>query len=107
MVWFSFSIITCWTALGGVLIIGVRAGDPPVMIFGWVRVCVFTMLVALAMAELCSRWPVAGEQYSWVALLAPRRVSLQLSYVAGWFMLTGDSPTPVGARACAFSPVPY
>ncbi|KAF4771469.1 hypothetical protein N7455_007806 [Penicillium solitum] len=89
MVGFSFSIVTCWTALSGVFIIGIQAGGPPVMIFGWIGVCVFTMFIALAMAEMCSRWPVAGGQYSWVAMLAPPRVSRKLSYITGWFMLTG------------------
>ncbi|OQD79439.1 hypothetical protein PENANT_c051G03372 [Penicillium antarcticum] len=86
---FSFSIVTCWTALSGVFIIGVGAGGPPVMIFGWIGVCIFTIFIALAMAEMCSRWPVAGGQYSWVAMLAPPRVSRQLSYITGWFMLIG------------------
>ncbi|KAI3139145.1 hypothetical protein CBS147326_2823 [Penicillium roqueforti] len=89
MVGFSFSIVTCWTALSGVFIIGVEAGGPPVMIFGWVGVCAVTILIALAMAEMCSRWPVAGGQYSWVAMLAPPKVSRQLSYITGWFMLIG------------------
>ncbi|KAL4974868.1 hypothetical protein BDW66DRAFT_160907 [Aspergillus desertorum] len=89
MIGFSFSIVTCWTALSGVFIIGVRAGGPPVMGFGWIGVCVVTSTVALSMAEMCSRWPVAGGQYSWVALLAPPQVSRQLSYITGWFMLTG------------------
>ncbi|EAA64822.1 hypothetical protein AN1702.2 [Aspergillus nidulans FGSC A4] len=69
MIGFSFSIVTCWTALSGVFIIGVKAGGPPVMVFGWIGVCVVTLTVALSMAEMCSRWPVAGGQL--------------------WFMLTG------------------
>ncbi|CEL10752.1 Putative GABA permease [Aspergillus calidoustus] len=89
MIGFSFSIVTCWTALSGGFIIGVTAGGPPVMIFGWIGVCVLTLTVAFSMAEMCSRWPVAGGQYSWVALLAPPKVSRELSYITGWFMLTG------------------
>ncbi|KAF9890903.1 hypothetical protein FE257_005479 [Aspergillus nanangensis] len=89
MIGFSFSIVTCWTALSGVFIVGVNAGGPPVMIFGWIGVCVVTMAIALSMAEMCSKWPVAGGQYSWVALLAPPRISRPLSYITGWFMLTG------------------
>ncbi|KAG2415000.1 hypothetical protein HFD88_006190 [Aspergillus terreus] len=89
MIGFSFSIVTCWTALSGVFIVGVNAGGPPVMIYGWIGVCTVTMAIALSMAEMCSRWPVAGGQYSWVALLAPPRVSRQMSYITGWFMLTG------------------
>ncbi|GLB05163.1 hypothetical protein AtubIFM57258_011199 [Aspergillus tubingensis] len=34
MIGFSFSIVTCWSALSGVFIIGVDAGGPPVMLFG-------------------------------------------------------------------------
>ncbi|KAL4885566.1 GABA permease [Aspergillus karnatakaensis] len=89
MIGFSFSIVTCWTALSGGFIIGVTAGGPPVMVFGWLGVCIVTLTVAFSMAEMCSQWPIAGGQYSWVALLAPSRVSRQLSYITGWFMLTG------------------
>lgn len=59
------------------------------MLFGWVGVCVLTITVALAMAEMCSRWPVAGGQYTWVSLLAPRKIARPMSYITGWFMLTG------------------
>lgn len=54
MVGFSFSIVTSWTALSGVLIIGVETGGPPVMIWGWLAVCLFTLSVAYSMAEMCS-----------------------------------------------------
>ncbi|KAL4867375.1 hypothetical protein BDV12DRAFT_209944 [Aspergillus spectabilis] len=89
MIGFSFIIVTCWTALSGSFIIGVTAGGPPVMIFGWIGVCIVTLSVAFSMAEMCSQWPVAGGQYSWVALLAPFKVSRQVSYITGWFMVTG------------------
>ncbi|KAL4929123.1 uncharacterized protein BDV17DRAFT_291119 [Aspergillus undulatus] len=79
MVGFNFSIVTCWTALSGVFIIGVTAGGPPVMVFGWLGVCAITLTVAFSMAEMCSQLPVAGGQYSWVALLAPPRISRPLS----------------------------
>ncbi|GJP90426.1 hypothetical protein CBS115989_1208 [Aspergillus niger] len=89
MIGFSFSIVTCWSALSGVFIIGVDAGGPPVMLFGWLGVCVITFAVALSMAEWCSRWPVAGGQYSWVFLLAPPKIAREMSYITGWFMLMG------------------
>ncbi|CAI6341127.1 unnamed protein product [Periconia digitata] len=89
MVGFSFSIVTSWTALSGVLIIGVESGGPPVMIYGWVGVCLFSLSIAYSMAEMCSAYPVAGGQYSWVAILAPPRWARGFSYVCGWFMLIG------------------
>ncbi|EOD52824.1 putative gaba permease protein [Neofusicoccum parvum] len=89
MIGFSFSIVTCWTALSGVLIVGVESGGPPVMIWSWVGVCAVSLAVAYSMAEMCSAYPVAGGQYSWVAILAPKRWARGLSYVCGWFMLIG------------------
>lgn len=59
------------------------------MLFGWLGVCVITFAVALSMAEWCSRWPVAGGQYSWVFLLAPPKIAREMSYITGWFMLMG------------------
>lgn len=56
MVGFSFSIVTSWTALSGVLIIGVESGGPPVMIWGWLAVCAVTLAVAYSMAEMCSAY---------------------------------------------------
>jgi choline transport protein len=89
MIGFCFSIVSSWTALSGVLIIGAESGGPPVMIWSWVGVCVFSMAVALSMAEMCSAYPLAGGQYSWAAILAPRSWSKGLSYICGWFMLIG------------------
>ncbi|ORY12966.1 GABA permease [Clohesyomyces aquaticus] len=89
MVGFSFSIVTCWTALSGVLIVGVEAGGPPVMIWSWLGICLVSLTVAYSMAEMCSAYPVAGGQYSWVAILAPQRWARGFSYVCGWFMLIG------------------
>ena len=89
MIGFSFSIVTCWSALSGVLIVGVESGGPPVMIWSWIAVCAFSLCVAYSMAEMCSCYPVAGGQYSWVAVLAPRSLARGFSYATGWFMLIG------------------
>lgn len=86
---FSFSIVTCWSALSGVLIIGAESGGPPVMIWSWVGVCLVSLTVAYSMAEMCSAYPVAGGQYSWVAVLAPKKTARGFSYICGWFMIIG------------------
>ena len=89
MIGFSFSIVTSWTALGSVLIIGVESGGPPVMIWSWIGISIFALAVAYSMAEICSAYPVAGGQYSWVAILAPPSVARGMSWITGWFMITG------------------
>lgn len=81
---FSFSIVTSWTALSGVLIVGVQSGGAPVMIWSWIFVCLCTLAVAYSLAEMCSAFPTSGGQYCWVALLAPRNMRRGLSYVCGW-----------------------
>jgi len=81
---------TCsWSALGGVLVTGVNAGGPPVMIWGWVGISCVSLCVAYSMAEMCSEFPVAGGQYSWVYILSPRSIRRQFSYLTGWFMIIG------------------
>ncbi|KAL1985730.1 hypothetical protein VTN96DRAFT_7478 [Rasamsonia emersonii] len=89
MIGFSFSVVTSWTALSGVFIVGVTSGGPPVMVYSFIGVSLLTFAVAIPMAEMCSMFPVAGGQYSWVAALAPPRIARGFSYIAGWFMLIG------------------
>ena len=64
-----------WTALGGVLITGVNAGGPAVMIYSWIGISLLSICVAYSLAEMCSALPLAGGQYSWVAVLAPPKVN--------------------------------
>jgi choline transport protein len=82
-----------WSALGGVLVAGVGSGGPPVMIWGWIAVSILSLCVAYSMAEMCSKYPVAGAQYSWVYILSPKAIRRQSSYVTGWFMIVGMWPT--------------
>ncbi|KAJ5132384.1 hypothetical protein N7448_006542 [Penicillium atrosanguineum] len=89
MIGFSFSVVTSWTALSGVFIVGVTSGGPPVMVFSFIGVSILTLAVAMPMAEMCSMYPVAGGQYSWVAALAPPKIARGLSYITGWFLIIG------------------
>lgn len=89
MIGFAFSIVTSWTALGGVLIVGVQSGGPPVMIYSWIGVSLFGLAVAYSMAEMCSAYPLAGGQYSWVAVIAPPSIARGMSWVTEWFMIVG------------------
>lgn len=81
-----------WTALAGTFIVGVTAGGPPVMVYSFLAVCILSLCVAIPLAEMCSMYPVAGGQYSWVAVLAPPGIARGLAYTDGWFMLIGMHP---------------
>ena len=69
MIGFAFSIVTSWTALGGVLIVGVESGGPPVMIYSWIAVSIFGLAVAYSMAEMCSAYPIAGKKRQLIIIL--------------------------------------
>ena len=49
----------------------------------------FHINAQLHLLKILQAYPVAGGQYSWVAILAPPRVARAMSYVTGWFMCTG------------------
>jgi amino acid transporter len=74
----SFSIISVLTGVFSTYKIAIQAGGPAGLGLGWPLVCVGTMLVALAMAELASAFPTAGALYHWSALLGGRS--------AGWMV---------------------
>ncbi|KAI1612688.1 amino acid transporter [Exophiala viscosa] len=89
MIGFAFSVLTCWTALAGSLVAAIEAGGPPVIIYSWIGVCFFSLFVAYSFAEICSAFPVAGGQYSWVAILTPPKWARLTSYLCGWFIVIG------------------
>ncbi|KAK9246128.1 Hnm1p [Lipomyces tetrasporus] len=90
MIGFSFAILTCWTALGTTLSSAMLNGGPAALLWGWIGVCFFTVFVVLSMAEICSAFPVAGGQYSWVLLVTEFKPwGRGLSYATGWIQLAG------------------
>lgn len=89
MLGFAWSVLTTWTALGGSLVAAIEAGGPPVVVYSWIAVSFFTLFVAYSFAEICSAFPVAGGQYSWVAILTPPKFARLTSYLCGWFIVIG------------------
>lgn len=73
----SFSIISILTGAIQLYGYGLQHGGPLVMTLGWWIVSIFTMTVALSMAELASAYPTAGALYHWSAILGGRAL--------GWF----------------------
>src|SRR5215472_13282442 len=65
----SFSIISILTGAVTLYGVGLNAGGPVVMGFGWPLVTLFVLLVAAALAELASAIPTSGALYHWASLL--------------------------------------
>ncbi|KAI8824007.1 APC amino acid permease [Fimicolochytrium jonesii] len=87
---FSFSIISILTGLNGLYMYGFNTGGPATIIWGWPVVSFFTLLVGLAMAEICSSFPTSGGLYYWSAQLSGPKYAPLASWVTGWFNLIGQ-----------------
>jgi amino acid permease (GABA permease) len=91
----SFTIISilsgCLTLYG----YGMNTGGPAIIVWGWPIVGVMTLLVGLAMAEVCSSFPTAGGLYYWAAKLAPRN-GAAWSWFTGWFNFLGQVAVTAG-----------
>ena len=81
----SFSIISILS--GGITSFdsGLAAGGPGEMGYGWPIVCFFSLMMAMAMAEIASSYPTAGGLYHWASILGGRA----WGWVTAWLNLIG------------------
>ncbi|HEX7304352.1 amino acid permease [Lentzea sp.] len=91
----SFTIISilsgCLTLYG----FGMNTGGPALIVWGWPFVGLMTLVVGLAMAEVCSSYPTAGGLYYWAAKLAPSN-GAAWSWFTGWFNFLGQVAVTAG-----------
>jgi amino acid transporter len=82
----SFSIISILTGAVTLYQHGLVMGGPAEMAFGWPLVALFTMTVALSMAELASAVPTSGAMYHWACRLGGRG----WGWFTAWFNIAGQ-----------------
>ncbi|KAI0795906.1 APC amino acid permease [Abortiporus biennis] len=92
----SFSIISVITGVPSLFLFGLTTGGPAVMVWGWIVVAFFTMMVGLAMAEVCSAHPTSGGPYFWAAMLSKPKYAAFASWITGWFNLLGQVAVTTG-----------
>ena len=88
----SFSIISILTGAVTLYSHGLMMGGPAEMAFGWPLVSVFTLTVALSMAELASAIPTSGAMYHWASRLG----GPGWSWFTAWFNIIGQLATLAG-----------
>ncbi|MCQ4084978.1 amino acid permease [Streptomyces sp. RB6PN25] len=92
----SFTIISilsgCLTLYG----FGMNTGGPAMLIWGWVAVGLMTLIVGLAMAEVCSAYPTSAGLYFWAHRMAPRRSAAAWAWFTGWFNVLGQVAVTAG-----------
>ncbi|KAI5777088.1 amino acid/polyamine transporter I [Geopyxis carbonaria] len=89
----------------GVLIVfagGFTNGGPTGLVGGYLFSWGGTFLQVLVMSEMGSMIPLAGGQYNWVAILAPKSMNKFLSYLTGWITVIGwQAISASGALLCS------
>jgi amino acid transporter len=74
----SFNIISILTGAVTLYGYGLEMGGPLEMTLGWPVATLFSLTIAMSMAELCSAYPTSGAMYHWAADLG--------GPVWGWFV---------------------
>ncbi|GLT91878.1 hypothetical protein SLE2022_097400 [Rubroshorea leprosula] len=80
----TFSIVSVITGLTTMYGYGLTYGGPLTMIYGWPIVGALTMIVGLAMAEICSAYPTSGGLYYWSSKLGGNQWGALASWFTGW-----------------------
>lgn len=91
----SFSIISVLAGCITTYYLAMDAGGPMAITLGWPLVGIFVLMVALAMAEVCSRYPTAGGLYWWAGQLAKKNKRVWAWYT-GWFNFLGEVAVTAG-----------
>ncbi|KAG2200098.1 hypothetical protein INT46_006477 [Mucor plumbeus] len=92
----ALSVVCISSGLTSLFLYGLNTGGPVVMVWGWVVVSIFTMMVALSMAEISSAYPTSGGLYWWAARLSSKRYAPFTSWMTGWFNLIGQFAVTAG-----------
>jgi len=82
----SFSIISILTGAVTLYGHGLTMGGPFEMAAGWPLVTVFTLMVAMSMAELASALPTSGAMYHWSSMLGGKG----WGWFTAWFNIAGN-----------------
>jgi amino acid transporter len=82
----SFSIISILTGAVTLYEHGLAMGGPAEMAFGWPLVSLFTLAVAVSMAELASSLPTSGTMYHWASRLGGKG----WGWFTAWFNIAGQ-----------------
>ena len=79
-----------------------KGGGSGVAIWSWIIGSIFTILISLSLAEMCSVYPSAGAVYHWSGKLVSPRYAPIASFVCGWFNFVGNAAGENSSRDAPF-----
>ncbi|CAF3487519.1 unnamed protein product [Rotaria socialis] len=87
---FCFTAVNVLVSMSLGFTFTLHTGGSGVAIWSWLIGSVFTILIGLSLAEICSVYPSAGSVYHWAGQLVSARHAPLASYICGWFNLMGN-----------------
>jgi len=79
----SLTFLSSWEAVGASMGVGLTAGGPVALVYGFLFVIAGTLACAASVAEMASICPISGAQYHWTYMFAPREWKVFLSFMQG------------------------
>ncbi|CAN4121765.1 unnamed protein product [Withania somnifera] len=83
---FTFSIVSVLTGISTLYNQALTFGGPVTIAYGWPIVGLMTLMVGLAMAEICSAYPTSAGLYYWSSKLAGNKFGPFASWITGWVL---------------------
>jgi amino acid transporter len=100
----SFSIISILTGAVTLYGYGLDLGGPREMTIGWPFATLFTLALAISMAELCSAFPTSGAMYHWASALG----NAGTGWFVAWMNIVGLIAAQAGINySCAQFILPF
>lgn len=79
----SITLLSSWEAVAVVFYAGLYNGGPVSLVYGMMLSFIGTLALAGSIAEMASSHPIAGAQYHWSFIYAPKRAAAFLSWMQG------------------------
>ncbi|CAF3690021.1 unnamed protein product [Rotaria sp. Silwood1] len=87
---FCFTSVNVLTSMSISFTYALNTGGSAVAVWSWLIGSIFTNLVGLSLAEICSVYPTAGSVYYWAGQLVPIQYTPLASFICGWFNFVGN-----------------
>ncbi|KFX97037.1 hypothetical protein V490_03022 [Pseudogymnoascus sp. VKM F-3557] len=85
----GFNVCNSWAGVAASMFLAIFQGGPVTIIYGCIVILFLMGSTALSLAELSARYPTAGGQYHWTAILAPKKYARGMSYTVGTINMFG------------------
>ncbi|KAE9393861.1 putative amino acid permease, partial [Gymnopus androsaceus JB14] len=80
----STTLLGSWESICSALTAGLLNGGPVSLVYGMLLAISGTLALAASLSEMASICPIAGAQYHWTFIFAPRKWANFITWMQGW-----------------------